>query len=144
MAGGKETPRQKMVGMMYLVLTALLALNVSSSILEKFAFLNGGMEKSRDLAIFRNEYRINDIKQSVAIRGNKIEEVKIAKETEDIHNKTKSLLLYVEQLKAQLINNSGGLDDGSEIRATIPSLPIPILAEQQWNKKDHFLYKTFN
>ena len=26
MAGGKETPRQKMIGMMYLVLTALLAL----------------------------------------------------------------------------------------------------------------------
>ena len=25
MAGGKETPRQKMIGMMYLVLTALLA-----------------------------------------------------------------------------------------------------------------------
>ncbi len=33
MAGGKETPRQKMVGMMYLVLTALLALNVSKSML---------------------------------------------------------------------------------------------------------------
>ena len=29
MAGGKETPRQKMISMMYLVLTALLALNVS-------------------------------------------------------------------------------------------------------------------
>ena len=36
MAGGKETPRQKMTGMMYLVLTALLALNVSKSILDAF------------------------------------------------------------------------------------------------------------
>ena len=40
MAGGKETPRQKMIGMMYLVLTALLALNVSSAVLEKFAIMN--------------------------------------------------------------------------------------------------------
>ena len=40
MSGGKETPRQKMIGMMYLVLTALLALNVSSAVLEKFAILN--------------------------------------------------------------------------------------------------------
>jgi hypothetical protein len=40
MAGGKETPRQKMIGMMYLVLTALLALNVSSAILLKFQFLD--------------------------------------------------------------------------------------------------------
>ena len=40
MSGGKETPRQKMIGMMYLVLTALLALNVSSTVLEKFAIMN--------------------------------------------------------------------------------------------------------
>ena len=36
MAGGKETPRQKMIGMMYLVLLALLAMNVSKSILDAF------------------------------------------------------------------------------------------------------------
>jgi gliding motility-associated protein GldM len=40
MSGGVETPRQKMIGMMYLVLTALLALNVSSAVLEKFAILD--------------------------------------------------------------------------------------------------------
>ncbi|MFN7495678.1 MAG: gliding motility protein GldM, partial [Cyclobacteriaceae bacterium] len=40
MAGGKETPRQKMIGMMYMVLTALLALNVSSAVLEKFAIID--------------------------------------------------------------------------------------------------------
>ena len=40
MAGGKETPRQKMIGMMYLVLTALLALQVSNAVLEKFAIIN--------------------------------------------------------------------------------------------------------
>ena len=39
MSGGKETGRQKMVGMMYLVLTALLALNVSNTIIDKFVFL---------------------------------------------------------------------------------------------------------
>ena len=36
MAGGKETPRQKMIGMMYLVLTALLALNISKEVLDGF------------------------------------------------------------------------------------------------------------
>jgi hypothetical protein len=35
MAGGKETPRQKMIGLMYLVLTAMLALNVDSAVLDK-------------------------------------------------------------------------------------------------------------
>ena len=40
MAGAKETPRQKMIGMMYLVLTALLAMNVS-----KFVSININADK---------------------------------------------------------------------------------------------------
>jgi gliding motility-associated protein GldM len=43
MAGAKETPRQKMIGMMYLVLTAMLALNVSKEILEAFVSVNENM-----------------------------------------------------------------------------------------------------
>ncbi|HRD40872.1 MAG TPA: gliding motility protein GldM, partial [Bacteroidia bacterium] len=47
MAGGKETPRQKMIGMMYLVLTALLAMNVSKQILKGYITVNESMEKSK-------------------------------------------------------------------------------------------------
>ncbi|MBW7866790.1 MAG: hypothetical protein H3C31_00535 [Brumimicrobium sp.] len=46
MAGGKETPRQKMIGMMYLVLTALLALNVSKQVVAAFVTLNGKLHDS--------------------------------------------------------------------------------------------------
>ena len=46
MAAAKETPRQKMIGMMYLVLTALLALNVSADIIDAFAIVNDGQEKT--------------------------------------------------------------------------------------------------
>jgi len=45
MAGGQETPRQKMIGMMYLVLTALLALQVSNAVLEKFAIIYETLEE---------------------------------------------------------------------------------------------------
>jgi len=48
MAGYKETPRQKMIGMMYLVLTALLALNVSVQVLEAFVTVNESMEATND------------------------------------------------------------------------------------------------
>ena len=40
MAGGKETPRQKLINLMYLVLLAMLALQVSAAIIQKFQFLN--------------------------------------------------------------------------------------------------------
>ena len=47
MAGGKETPRQKMIGLMYLVLTAMLALNVSKAILKGYLSVNDSLEKSK-------------------------------------------------------------------------------------------------
>ncbi|MBD3637797.1 MAG: hypothetical protein HUJ25_10620 [Crocinitomicaceae bacterium] len=48
MAGGKETPRQKMIGMMYLVLTALLALNVSKQVIAAFITLNDKLDASAE------------------------------------------------------------------------------------------------
>ena len=46
MSGGKETPRQKMIGMMYLFYTALLALNVSAEILTAFTMVDGSLRKT--------------------------------------------------------------------------------------------------
>jgi gliding motility-associated protein GldM len=43
MAKGKESPRQKMIGMMYLVLTAMLALNVSKEVLDAFILVDDGL-----------------------------------------------------------------------------------------------------
>lgn len=47
MAGGKETTRQKMINMMYLVLLAMLALNVSDTILNAFKNINDSLDDSR-------------------------------------------------------------------------------------------------
>ncbi len=68
MAGYKETPRQKMIGMMYLVLTALLALNVSKQILDAFVVVNESMETTNEnfskkldntYAKFKIQYQLN-------------------------------------------------------------------------------------
>lgn len=48
MAGFRETPRQKLIGMMYLVLMALLALNVSVEVLEAFITVNESMEATNE------------------------------------------------------------------------------------------------
>ena len=47
MASGNLSPRQKMINMMYLVLTAMLALNVSKDILLVLHKLDKGMEIGR-------------------------------------------------------------------------------------------------
>lgn len=46
MAGGKLSPRQKMINMMYLVLIALLALNVSKEIIKAFNLIENSLDKS--------------------------------------------------------------------------------------------------
>jgi len=48
MAGGNLSPRQKMINMMYLVLTALLALNVSKEVLNSFFEVNLGIVKTTE------------------------------------------------------------------------------------------------
>jgi gliding motility-associated protein GldM len=46
MAGGKQTPRQKMVNLMYLVFIAMMALNMSKEVLSAFGLMNKKFEES--------------------------------------------------------------------------------------------------
>jgi gliding motility-associated protein GldM len=46
MAGGQQSPRQKMINMMYLVLLALLAMNVTNEVLNAFHMVNEGLQTS--------------------------------------------------------------------------------------------------
>jgi len=55
MGHGKETPRQKMIGMMYLVLTAMLALNVSKSVLDAFVLIDNGLMKTTLSFVAKNQ-----------------------------------------------------------------------------------------
>ena len=55
MAGGKLTPRQKMINLMYLVFIAMLALNMSKEVLSAFGILNNKIESSNSITDNRNE-----------------------------------------------------------------------------------------
>jgi len=105
MAGGGG-PREKMIGMMYLVLTALLALNVSASIMEKFAALDISMEYATTQAQTAANTKVAAIKQSVTERGNKGNDAKVLKDAEAVKKETKALLDYIEGLKSQLIGEN--------------------------------------
>jgi len=55
MAGGKQTPRQKMVNLMYLVFIAMMALNMSKEVLSAFGLMNEKFEKSNTDATTAND-----------------------------------------------------------------------------------------
>ena len=87
MAGGKETPRQKMIGMMYLVLTALLALNVSKSILDAFVAIEENMQQANLTELARG-----DEKEAALV------EVSTDKSNQVAMAKAKKLLEAVKQI----------------------------------------------
>lgn len=87
MAGGKETPRQKMIGMMYLVLTALLALNVSKSILDAFVAIEENIQVANE-----NEYYRGHEKKEIIV------EKSLDKSSPEVQRKAKRLLAVVNQI----------------------------------------------
>jgi gliding motility-associated protein GldM len=68
---GKQTPRQKMIGMMYLVLTALLALNVQKDVLNAFVIVDEGLTKMNENYESTNKDLYGSLDQAVAEKPKK-------------------------------------------------------------------------
>lgn len=110
MAGGKETPRQKMVGMMYLVLTALLALNVSKSILDAFVAIEENIQKANETEFFRGNEKMAELKE-VATDMSVPDRAKKAKTLSDIVEKidkiTAARIKEIDDLKINILTTCG-------------------------------------
>lgn len=139
MASGKLSPRQKMIGMMYLVLTALLALNVSKEILNAFITVNEGLEETNLNFEAKNQEQYsafiasyNENQEKVGPYWSKAQEVqKLSNEAVD----------YINEIKVQIIAGVEGKDPASLIgknqfgEDTVYSL-------RHVQVKDNYIYST--
>jgi hypothetical protein len=113
MAGGKETPRQKMIGMMYLVLTALLALNVSKEILDAFVAIEENTQKSNGMQVDRGSEFISDVSNEMAStnpkdNAEKLRKLKkVMKQMQEVDKLSASFILEIDQVKMELLKESG-------------------------------------
>ena len=106
MAGGKETPRQKMIGMMYLVLTALLALQVSNAVLEKFALINDALEELSTQTDAKNAGTLKSI--AAAVTPEAKDSVKTAyANAQKIRELTKNTAEGLDKLQKEFLDISG-------------------------------------
>jgi gliding motility-associated protein GldM len=110
MSGEKLSARQKMIGMMYLVLTALLALQVSSSVLDKFVLINKSLEKSIQTQETENNLRLEQIKSIVEETGSRAKDVELLNQALSIRKETTKVTAYIDKLKEELIEKTGGKD----------------------------------
>lgn len=106
MSGGKETPRQKMIGMMYLVLTALLALNVSNAVLEKFAILNTTLIQLTEEGSLTNEAKVAAILRSTSDNPKVKDAMAKAQQVRDL---TKETMKVLEDVKTEITKDHAGV-----------------------------------
>ena len=104
MAGYKETPRQKMIAMMYLVLTALLALNVSKEILNAFLVVNESMETTNESISAKIDDAYAKFKIQYDLNKEKVEPFYV--KAEQIKQESADLVAYIEGLKFDLVKVS--------------------------------------
>jgi gliding motility-associated protein GldM len=126
MAGAKETPRQRMIGMMYLVLTALLALQVSNQILQKFVLINDGMERTSKNYISKNEFTVSSIKSTVEEQGNNPRDVPKVAASQQVRTATSDIYSYLEDLKKQLIEQANAKnEEGNFVNSALKNTEVP-------------------
>jgi gliding motility-associated protein GldM len=114
-----KEPRQLMINLMYLVLTAMLALNVSAEIINAFFALNKGLKTSSGIVANSNENMMKGIDKvanayktpiNQAYQGRAVEAQKISAEFE----------AYIKSVTEELVKEAGGLDplhnDGRPVR----------------------------
>lgn len=119
MALPKE-PRQLMINLMYLVLTALLAMNVSSEILNAFKIIGKSISNSNKVVDQRNkafldnfQKYIDDPKTQEDKRIRVQEAQKIALE---VDQKTSALVSELEKYKEMIVESAGGRDPQGNIK----------------------------
>lgn len=146
MATGKETPRQRMIGMMYLVLTALLALQVSSAVIEKFYALNESIETGVANAAQYNTNKVRTIKDAVKDRGNRNDEILIAQQAKELNEKSQELRSFMENLKKDMIVKTGGYDEDGSLKGAKEETDVEVymLGTNKSNGKAYELQKRLN
>jgi len=109
MAGGKQTPRQRMMGILYLVLLGLVALSVPDSLMDAFKNIRVSLDRSTD--------NVNKGIQTTysAFEATKLKEqhdraLPILQKAQQASKAADALNSYVKALKDQLIEAGGGIN----------------------------------
>src|SRR5690606_39726267 len=89
----------------------LLALNGTKTVLERFVVIKESLERSVSEAKATNDGTVARINTAVSESGNREADVKILNAAKQVREKTNQLLGEMDELKAELIEITGGLNE---------------------------------
>lgn len=123
MAGGKQTPRQKMINMMYLVLTAMLALNISKDILNALTKLNDSLDATVQTVDKKNAEIYSAFATAASENPEKAGQWR--DKAMQVKQKSDDLYKHIAELKTKLIEVSGGVDEETGLPRKLDALEDP-------------------
>lgn len=101
--GGGGTPRQQMIGLMYLVLLAMLAMNASKDLLNAFVMLEHGIDKTQGSFVQANGSFYNTIDKAAA--GNQAAYGPTKKLADEVKKLADDVVQLMASQKIQLVSN---------------------------------------
>jgi len=102
----KETPRQKMIGMMYLFLTAMLAINVSNEVLNAFTIIDNGLAKTIQTFEDKNESKYFEFENALDANPAKVQDS--WDKANNIREESNNLTKLLEDLKHRMVKSADG------------------------------------
>ncbi len=109
MAGGKATPRQKMINLMYLIFIAMLALNMSKEVLAAFGIMNEKLETSNEKTTASNNAFLESLGTKASEDAAKYD--KLYQNAQQIKTMSQEYFDYLESLKTGMTE---GLEDPTD------------------------------
>ena len=126
------SPRQRMINMMYLVLTALLALNVSKQVLDAFQKMDGSIGYSYSEKMDFNKKAYNDFELKAMNNPDKLGLWNdVAKQ---VKKESKKLIAVIDSVRFKIESISGRGDDGMLIEKSNKELTIKVLVKGKEDK----------
>src|SRR5690242_17632264 len=107
MAQGKLSPRQRMINMMYLVLTALLALNVSKEIINAFVTVNESLEVSNSNVDEKNKKTYASFER--AMKNDPLKYKDANAQAQNVKKAADEMFTYFSAIKDTLVRLADGL-----------------------------------
>jgi gliding motility-associated protein GldM len=120
MGGFKETPRQKMIGMMYLVLTAMLALNVSKTILDAFKIVNESLVVTTKNFASKVDLQYDEFERQFAQNQDKV--APYWDKAQEVRSSSVDFISYLDSVKFELIRKAEKIEVGGKNGITYDSL----------------------
>jgi len=109
MAGGKQTPRQRMMGILYLVLLGLVALSVPDSLMDAFKNIKNSLKTSTD-NVQKGIQTTFTTFEATKLKEQHDRAAPILKRAQEARDVAESLNTYVQQLTDKLVADGGGID----------------------------------